>query len=159
VAQPLAVGALAFWGGQRGILGHALDELRHARAEVLTDLGQRHGGVLDHVVQEGGGHHLLVVAAGGQQARDVDGMGDEGPVVLAALTPVRGLGEGVGAAHQCVLRSELGVVPAHTPIFGSRSTSSASSRRLYEPEAPRARRRPFCLGGGLRGRCQLFPCV
>jgi hypothetical protein len=141
VAQTLAVGALALGRGQLGVLGHALDELRHARAELLADLGQRHGGVLDDVVQQRGGHHLLVVAASGQQTRDVDGMGDEGAVVLAALTPVRGLGEGVGAAHQGVLRSGLGSGVAHTSVFGSRTPSPARNQRVYEPRG--ALRPPF----------------
>ena len=75
---------------------------------MLAHLVQGDRRVLDDVVQQRGGHDLLVVAAGGQQARDAHGMGDEGPVVLAALPAVGGLGERVRAEHQCVLWFGLG---------------------------------------------------
>ena len=91
---------LALGAGQRHVLRHAVDEQRDARAERLADLRERHGRVLDDVVQERGGEHLLAVAAPREQPGDADRMGDVGLPVLAPLAAVRVLGERVRVAHE-----------------------------------------------------------
>ena len=133
---------LALGAGQRHVLRDAVDEQGDARAERLPDLRERHGRVLDDVVQERRGEHLLAVAAPGQQPGDADRMGDVGLPVLAPLAAVRVLGERVRVAHerrgrQCGRRGRGEGQAGHGSSFGARAVPQDRTGRMSYSESAR----------------------
>ena len=70
-------------------LGDAVDQVGDLVAEALADLGERHLGVLDDVVEERGLERGRVHVEFGEDQSDLDGVVDEWFAALAALSLVR----------------------------------------------------------------------
>ncbi|MGX1241348.1 hypothetical protein RKD46_002452 [Streptomyces pseudovenezuelae] len=80
-------------------LGDAVDEETDLLAELLTDLIERHLGVLDGVVEQGGRQGRGLGAEFGEDQRHSERVGDVRLTALAHLTAVRGLRQDPGAAQ------------------------------------------------------------
>ena len=76
-------------------LGDAVDQLRHRLAEGVGDLVLGDRGVLGHVVQQRGHQRLAVEVPVGQDLGHREGVRDVRVAGLARLAGVRGLGEAV----------------------------------------------------------------
>ncbi len=77
-------------------LRDAVDQLRHRLAESVRDLVLGDRGVLGHVVQQRRHQGLAVEVPVGEDLGDRQGMRDVGIAGLPRLAGVRGLGEAVG---------------------------------------------------------------
>ena len=80
-----------------GQLGHALDQLGNGLAELLGNVTERGGGVLDAVVQEGAADGVGIQADLRNDLRHRKRVDDVGGAVLALLVLVLFLGEADGA--------------------------------------------------------------
>ncbi|CAM5231861.1 hypothetical protein SHIRM173S_10180 [Streptomyces hirsutus] len=80
-------------------LGDAVDEVAHLLTELLTDLIERHIRVLDGVVEQGSRQGRGLGAEFGEDEGHGERMGDVRLAALAHLSPVRGLGQEIGAAQ------------------------------------------------------------
>jgi hypothetical protein len=105
---PLVVGGRF----QAGKLGDALHQFADLLAEQPVDVGARHFGIFDDVVQQGrhdGGGVETVV---GENTRDLDGMSEIGIPRRAFLRAVHAHGVDIGAIQQRFVGA--GVVGPHT---------------------------------------------
>ena len=147
LAHGLGLGGVAV--GHLVELGDAVDEHRDLTAEVLLQLGEAVGGVLDGVVQQRRRQRRRGHAELGEDRGDGQRVGDVGVAGLALLAPVGLLGDDVGPLDDGEVG--LGVGGAHRL---EQRLEHRVGRRPAAAEPGEARADP--VGGG-RARCATVP--